>query len=108
MDTVFIWKKYKKVSNQWIKNISIRIIRKKNVNKFTLHVLKCFIYDQEIDSLFAINKFFSLLKYYILNKSIRKINMQALCKKSSKIIFYRNAYNNINKKFIFFAELRDL
>lgn len=79
-----------------------------NVDKFALYSFNHLIYNQEISSLLTVNTLFKLLKYYILDKSIEKVNLWALYKNFPKITFSKNANEDVAKNFILFGRLKDL
>lgn len=108
MKATFVQKAYEEATNQCTKNDQTKSVMKANIDKFALRAFNCLAYNQEISGLFATNILFCLPEYYILDMSIKKVNLQALRKRFSRIIFGGSADEDVAKNFILFGMLRNL
>lgn len=70
-----IQKIYKKAGKQYIKDDLIRIVRKTNIIKIVFCAFNYLAYNQKIGNSFVVNILFDFLRYYIMNKKIKKVNL---------------------------------
>lgn len=79
-----------------------------NIDKFTLYAFNWLAYDREIRGLLAVNILLALPEYYIPEKTIRKVNLWAICKKLSRTIFSESVDKDVMKNFAFFGKSKEL
>lgn len=108
MEAVFVWKIYKDTTNQRIEDGSTGVVQRAKIDKFVLCTFNCFAYDWEISSPLTANTLFDLPEYFTLKKIIKKINLWALYKRFSKIIFGESVDKDVVEDFILFKRSKQL
>lgn len=106
IEAAFVWKIYENATNQHIEDDSTGVIQRAKIDSFALLAFNCLTYDREISGSLAANTLLYWPEYFIPKKIIRKINLWALCKRFSKIIFGGSVDKNVAEDFIFFGRSR--
>ena len=108
MGAAFVRKAYEDATDQRIEDGSTGVVRRVRIDKFALRAFNRLAYDREISGPLAANTLLDLPKYFTQKKIIRKINLWALRKRFSKIIFGGSADKDVAEDFILFGRSRQL
>ncbi len=104
----FVWKKYEEVYQQnTIDDPSVGV-QTGNIDKFALRAFNRLLYDREISRPLAANILLALPKYYTPEKTIKKVNLWALRRRFSKIIFGRSTDEDVAENFVLFGKSREM
>ena len=108
MGAAFVRKAYEDATDQRIEDGSTGVVQRARIDKFALRAFNRLAYDREISGPLAANTLLDLPEYFTPKKIIRKINLWALRKRFSRIIFGGSADKDVAEDFILFERSRQL
>lgn len=89
-------------------HVLTRTISVIDIDKFAFQAFNYLTYDREISSPLVANTLLSLSEYYSPEKAIKKVNLWALCRRFSKVIFETIDEKDVVDSFVWFDKSPDI
>ncbi len=108
MEAAFVRKVYEEASQQNTEDVPSVNVKTVNIDKFALRAFKQLAHDREISGPLVANKLLALPEYYTPGKTIKRVNLLALRRRFSRIIFDGSTDEDVAENFVLFGKLREM
>ena len=108
MGAAFVQKAYEEAADQRMAHAPAGTIRVMDIDKFALRALNCLAYDREISGPLVANTLLGLSEYYSPERTIKRVNLRALCRRFSKVIFEIVDEEDVAESFVRFGKSPDI